>query len=73
MLDRVLRREVVSDELVRVDVGLGMQLFSKRKLRKPKSCRGCGAEMAVGAEAYADVTSCAMNRMHRYCVVCAEG
>lgn len=64
--------QIVNDELVRMVASAdeGIQLFSRRKLRKAKTCRGCRTELPARSDAFGDVTSCAMNRADRYCLTC---
>lgn len=65
--------ERLGDGLIRVmSAEFGRQLLTQRKLRKPSKCATCMRALEKGAKAWADVTSCAMNRAHRLCDDCVN-
>lgn len=57
--------EVLGEGLIAVESEYGRQLFTPRKLRKPKRCATCGADIAKGEKAWGEVTSCSQNRSDR--------
>ena len=66
--------EILSSSLIGVESGeYGRQLFSSRKLRKACRCTSCKIEIPKGATAWAEVTSCAANRMERLHASCIVG
>lgn len=66
----VVAVRLLHTDLVVINVGHGPQLFSMRALRKPGACAECMRAMPRGTKAFGDATSCALNRMDRYCAAC---
>lgn len=63
---------IMAPGLVRLKSRHGTQIFSERKLRKPRECEKCGALVPTGGRAFGDVTSCSMNRADRVCGDCVD-